>query len=124
MFSNHSPKTGLYPFSLESNDVWAGVVKVVLKSFSLGIAFLLVFCIAALVVGDVQVVVNGSGGLGLVCFLVSALFSGALVSGDRMRANYGVEQEEDTKERMNWALVFFFIGLPNIAASAAIIIWG
>lgn len=68
-------------------------------------------------------VVTGAicGAIGVVCFLLLGLISGAFVSGDRNRANREQDQTERVKrDRLStWLLV---LGLPNLIV-AVITIW-
>lgn len=55
-----------------------------------------------------------SGVLGLVSIIISAIISGALVSGDRVRANYATESSADSQQRRKLSLTLFLIGLPSM----------
>ncbi|WP_425462044.1 DUF5316 domain-containing protein [Lysinibacillus telephonicus] len=46
--------------------------------------------------------------------MISLITSGAMVSGDRMRANFTTESDEGRVKRQNISLNSFLIGLPNI----------
>lgn len=57
------------------------------------------------------------GGIGLVSILISAVFSGSLVSGDRIRANFQTESKDDRRERLRTMTRSAVFGLPNILAA-------
>jgi len=63
-----------------------------------------------------------AGIVGLIFWGLSAIFSGVLGSGDRIRANFSSESKEDRNRRWKWGNICFLIGLPNIIASVAIYI--
>lgn len=54
------------------------------------------------------------GGIGLFFIAISMLFSGAMVNGDQMRANFATESEVDRRERTQTAVRSGLIGLPNM----------
>ncbi|WP_198039579.1 DUF5316 family protein [Clostridium kluyveri] len=49
--------------------------------------------------------------------LLSAILSGSLGSGDRLRLNYAVEDKTLRKTRINFHLSAFLIGFTNIIFS-------
>lgn len=55
-------------------------------------------------------------------WLVSAILSGALVSGDRIRANYATETAEDRANRHLWMIRFFLAGIPSAIVAIILII--
>jgi len=55
-------------------------------------------------------------------WLLSAILSGALLSGDRIRANYATEEEEDRHNRHLWMVRFFLAGVP-CAITAVILLF-
>ena len=57
------------------------------------------------------------GGIGLVSILLSAIFSGSMVSGDRIRANFLTESKDDRLERQRTMIRFGLFGLPNLLAA-------
>lgn len=54
--------------------------------------------------------------IGLVMILISAVISGALISGDRIRSSYAEESSEDKKRRNRWSTNLFMAGLPGVTA--------
>ncbi|MEY9972080.1 H+/Cl- antiporter ClcA [Lysinibacillus sp. RC46] len=55
-----------------------------------------------------------SGAIGCIFIVISMIFSGSMVSGDRMRANFATETTEHRDERNNITLHSLYIALPNI----------
>jgi hypothetical protein len=58
------------------------------------------------------------GGLAVFFIGLSMIFSGALVSGDTMRANFAAETTEDRAKRNSAALRLAMLGLPNFIVAA------
>lgn len=56
--------------------------------------------------------------LGIIPIALSAIFSGALTSGDRIRASYS--DNEDFKEKMSLSTTLFLLGAPLLLTSIAI----
>ncbi|MBO3285771.1 MULTISPECIES: DUF5316 family protein [Paenibacillus] len=59
---------------------------------------------------------------GATCIILAIILSGTGVSGDRMRANFYVEQAadpegKDRKNRWKWSFIFMIIGLLLLALS-------
>lgn len=61
------------------------------------------------------------GFAGFGCWLLGAIYSGALLSGDRIRANAATETVEDRRVRNRRAWQFFLIGLPNVLTAILIL---
>lgn len=58
-----------------------------------------------------------SGTVGCVFIGISMIFSGSMVSGDRMRANIATETSEHRDERNKITLNSLYIALPNIVVA-------
>lgn len=58
-----------------------------------------------------------SGTVGCVFIVISMIFSGSVVSGDRMRANFATETTDHRDERNKITLNSLFIAIPNIMAA-------
>lgn len=56
--------------------------------------------------------------IGIIPMVLSAIFSGALTSGDRIRANY--TDKQDFKEKMSLSTTLFLLGAPCLLTSFAI----
>ncbi|WP_232700103.1 DUF5316 domain-containing protein [Brevibacillus daliensis] len=87
-----------------------------LRSLYTGFALLLFTVLLATIFNDIYLIVNISGGIGALSILLSMIFSGLLVSGDNLRANYAIETNEDRRNRSKWMLRFALFGLPNFIA--------
>jgi len=62
-----------------------------MKYLLLGILLSLVGVLASFVIWDIEMVTTITGGIGLFFIVISFIFSGVLVSGDRMRANLATQ---------------------------------
>lgn len=58
-----------------------------------------------------------SGGIGLISLLISALFSGVFISGDKIRANTSIENSQEKKKRTKNMFGFALFGAPNFIAA-------
>jgi hypothetical protein len=54
-----------------------------------------------------------SGGVGLISLLISGLFSGVFISGDKIRANTSIENSQERKKRTKKMYAFALFGTPN-----------
>ncbi|WP_164553396.1 DUF5316 domain-containing protein [Brevibacillus marinus] len=93
------------------------------RSLLLGFSILLITAICSLVAHNLWITVTISGIIGVVCILLSAIFTGALTSGDRLRANHATETSEDRRIRVNWAFKLALVGLPNLVAAILILLF-
>ncbi|WP_227872396.1 DUF5316 domain-containing protein [Paenibacillus albus] len=59
-----------------------------------------------------------SGYIGLVLFICTIITSGAMVSGDRQRANYSMEDTGDKQQRENVAMACLVAAIPIL------LVWG
>lgn len=62
---------------------------------------------------------------GAICIILiglSMIFSGTMVSGDRMRANYATESSEDRNSRNKMIMGMTLIGSPNLILAIIIYI--
>jgi len=64
----------------------------------------------------VKILVGVSG----VSLFLAAVFSGALLSGDRIRANHNTETPEARAKRMKAAVVFLLVGLATAGLAWAV----
>ncbi|MCL1699553.1 DUF5316 domain-containing protein [Lysinibacillus sp. Bpr_S20] len=58
-----------------------------------------------------------SGTVGCIFIVISMIFSGAMVSGDRMRANFATETTDHRDERNKFTLNSLYIAIPNIVVA-------
>lgn len=89
-----------------------------LKYVMVGILLSVVAILLCLGMWGMEKVVLITGGIGLLFLGLGALSSGALVSGDRMRANYDNESMSERHERTAVSTKFILIGLPNLVVAA------
>lgn len=82
-----------------------------------GIILLILVSLVSFFLGDWSILFKFSGVIGLASFLISGLLSGVFVSGDRIRANYTNEDDEDKGIRQGWASKLFLFGLPNLVGA-------
>jgi membrane protein insertase Oxa1/YidC/SpoIIIJ len=80
----------------------------------------LVVCAIAFFIGGIDLVMQVSFGIGVVLLLLSMVFSGSLVSGDRIRANYHTSTTEDNMTRHKWTLHLLMMAVPFFAAGLII----
>ena len=66
---------------------------------------------------SVEVTWKVTGAIGAISWILAAILSGALVSGDRVRSNYYSEDKEDSIKRERILDILFIFGLPNIVLS-------
>lgn len=92
-------------------------------SFLVGCSLLLVSVIYSLAADNVIIAVKLSGTIGGIFILLSAIFTGSLASGDRIRANHATETPEDRRTRVNWAVNCALVGGPNLLAAIAILLF-
>jgi len=86
----------------------------VLKQLGIGAIIFCVLGIAGLIAGDAQLIVNLAGGAALVMLALAAIFSGSLGSGDRIRAGYGHEDNQERQRRNQWTSSLLVMAVPNI----------
>jgi len=82
----------------------------------LGFAIVVIGLPFSCMFGDIDIAIKISGSAAVICLGLGAIFSGFLGSGDKIRANYATEDNEDRKRRTRWSSMFFLVGLPNLLA--------
>lgn len=88
-----------------------------MKYLLLGILLSLVGVLASIVIWDIEMVTTITGGIGLFFIVISFIFSGVLVSGDRMRANLATESVESRSQRNNVSFRSALIAIPSFAVA-------
>ncbi|WP_442600678.1 DUF5316 family protein [Paenibacillus sp. KN14-4R] len=92
-----------------------------LYSLLIGIGILLVISLVAYLTGEVKIIVNYAGILGLLSIGISAVLTGGFADSGTLRTGYRDEQgREDRENRMKWATYFLLIGLPNLAVAVVL----
>ncbi|WP_453990493.1 DUF5316 domain-containing protein [Bacillus nitroreducens] len=61
-----------------------------------------------------------SGTFGIICFLLAGIVSDSFVGGDRMRANYYVEDKQFRKKKFRYSYLFFLMGAPNLLVAVVL----
>jgi len=69
------------------------------------------------VIWDIEMVTTITSGIGLFFIGISFIFSGVLVSGDRMRANLATESDEGRNKRNNVSFRSALIGIPSFVVA-------
>jgi hypothetical protein len=92
-----------------------------IKILVIGILSALILFICGFLTGlDVFTLVSGI--IGLICLLISGLFSGVFISGDKIRANTSTENNEERVKRIRNMYAYALIGFPNFLAAISLII--
>ena len=88
-----------------------------MKYLLLGILLSLVGVLASIVIWDIEMVTTITGGIGLFFIVIAFIYSGVLVSGDRIRANLATESVEERNQKNNVSLRSALIAVPNFAVA-------
>ncbi|MFB5089748.1 DUF5316 domain-containing protein [Psychrobacillus sp. PGGUH221] len=88
-----------------------------MKYFLLGILLSLIGVLASVVIWDIEMVTTITGGIGVFFIVISFVFSGVLVSGDRMRANLATESVEGRNQRNNVSFRSALIAIPSFVVA-------
>lgn len=88
-----------------------------MKYLLLGIFLALIGVLASLVIWEIEMVSIITSGMGLFLIVLSFIFSGVLVSGDRMRANLATESVEDRQRRNTLSFRLALIAIPSFAVA-------
>ncbi|GED33911.1 DUF5316 domain-containing protein [Brevibacillus centrosporus] len=91
------------------------------RSLMIGFSILFFSIICSLITKNLSIAVVISGITGAISILLSAIFTGSLNSGDRLRANHAIETREDRRTRIKWAINMALIGGPNLLAAILIL---
>jgi len=89
-----------------------------MKYFLIGIVLAAVGLVLSILIWGVDQMYMIPSYAGFFFIGVAMISSGAMVSGDRMRANYATEEKKDRRSREKFALHSALIGLPNIIITA------
>lgn len=85
-----------------------------MKRLGIGTGIFCVISIVGLIADDVQLIINLASGAALVLLALAVVFSGSLGSGDRIRANYGHEDNQERQRRNQWTSSLLLMAIPNI----------
>jgi small neutral amino acid transporter SnatA (MarC family) len=61
-----------------------------------------------------------TGGIGCLCWSLAAIIMGILGRGDKIRADYYRDSDEEYSRRQQISWMLFLVGLPNIIAAVVI----
>ncbi|MEY4479591.1 MAG: hypothetical protein RLZZ267_269 [Bacillota bacterium] len=89
-------------------------MKKSITSFLSGVVLSILFGLIALVFDDATILLQLTGWSGAITLGLAMVFSGALLSGDRMRANTYSEQVDDRKTRINLSGIMLYLSVPNL----------
>lgn len=85
-----------------------------MKKFLVGIGIVVVALLISVFLSDFTLLYKITGVVALISLIISALFSGAFVDGDRLGRNLQSESKEDRKQRFSMTNTILLIGLPNL----------
>ncbi|GIM45766.1 hypothetical protein DNHGIG_13150 [Collibacillus ludicampi] len=88
-----------------------------MKPFLFGSSLSILVLILSVVTHHGSMVLDICGWIGYSSWLGAGIVTGAFVNGDRMRANFHMEDKEDRRKRLQWSNVLFLFGLPNVIAN-------
>ncbi|MNP50097.1 hypothetical protein D3C76_1443360 [compost metagenome] len=75
------------------------------------------------IISSWEIALKWTIGVGVLLWLLTGIFSGGFLSGDRYRANNSIETDEDKKLRQKYSTVLFFAGLPFLLTSLVIFLF-
>jgi hypothetical protein len=93
-------------------------MKLLKVPFLTGVTLSLIYGLIAFIMSDPKFLLKLTGWSAAITLGLAMIFSGALVSGDRMRANTYSEQAEDRKTRINLSGIMLYLSVPNLIVFA------
>jgi hypothetical protein len=91
-----------------------------MKSFVVGAIVAIITTIILVVFYDLNMAMKFTSGIGIISWLLAALLSGALNSGDRIRANFNTENQEERKTRIKITGRLLLFGVPNLCIAVVL----
>ncbi len=88
--------------------------------FFIGLIIALLVVAVSWIQGDWSMMMKYSGSFGVACLLLSGIFLGSNLDGDRLRANFATESKQDRDRRWKWSNALLLISLPNIVSAIII----
>ena len=88
-----------------------------MKKLIVGISIVMVAYLISVLLSDFTLFYKITGVVAIISLVLSALFSGAFVDGDRLGRNLQSESKEDRKQRISLTNSILLIGLPNLLIS-------
>ncbi len=77
----------------------------------------LITALAVGLLGNWEVAIQTTGGIGVVSWLLAGILSGAFISCDRTRANESIETADDKRFRIKFSSLLFLLGLPFLVTA-------
>lgn len=94
-----------------------------MRYFSIGVFLSVVGVVVSLVLWGFNKAYFISGIIGFFFIGIAIILSGSMVSGDRMRANFATESDEDRRNRNSIIFRIALIGIPNLVIAFLLYIW-
>ncbi|MCO7174981.1 DUF5316 family protein [Sporolactobacillus kofuensis] len=88
--------------------------------FLIGIGVGVIFFILGIILKNHSLIANIVGLIGLISLLFSGASVGALVSGDRIRANYWSESKQSRTDRFDFGIKAALFGVPLVLSALGI----
>ncbi|WP_277584606.1 DUF5316 domain-containing protein [Psychrobacillus antarcticus] len=88
-----------------------------MKYLLFGMLLSLLGVLVAIVIWNIEMVTTITSGIGFFLIAISFIFSGVLVSGDRMRANLATESVEDRNQRNNVSFRSALMAIPSFVVA-------
>jgi hypothetical protein len=85
-----------------------------MKKLIVGIGIVVVAYLISVLLSDFTLLYKITGVVAIISLVLSALFSGAFVDGDRLGRNLQSESKEDRKQKFLLTNSILLIGLPNL----------
>ena len=91
-----------------------------MRYFVIGILLSIIGVLLSIIIWGLDNAYLITGGIGLLFIGLAMIFSGSLVSGDRMRANFATESADDRRKRNSVTFRLALIGIPNLVIAVLI----
>ncbi|MFY0758933.1 DUF5316 domain-containing protein [Metabacillus dongyingensis] len=88
-----------------------------MKKFLVGIGIVVAALLISVFMSDFTLLYKITGVVAIISLIMSALFSGAFVDGDRLGRNLQSESKEDRKQRFLMTNTILLMGLPSLLIS-------
>lgn len=85
-----------------------------MKKIIVGIGIVVVAYLISVLLNDFTLLYKITGVVAIISLVLSALFSGAFLDGDRLGRNLQSESKEDRHQRFSLTNSILLIGLPNL----------
>ncbi|RKQ28655.1 DUF5316 domain-containing protein [Oceanobacillus halophilus] len=92
------------------------------KSFLIGCGISLIILVTGLITNNYVLYANILLGIGIITVLISALLSGAFLSGPEIRANYHTETKEHREKRTKTMTLTGVFAIPHLVTAALLLL--